>query len=525
MSEHARSHQSGFGKRGNGHDSHDSHRSFGRGGHGNRGRRDDNPFSRGGARNTSRHFDHGHSGYGPSDRDERNSLRDSGRGSSFHHDGRRGDWHSDDDRRDNRGQRDSRRDGLRGGQRRGSQQRGGFSNQRDNGNHSDSHRDEQRNSRREQHGSRHGGRPGVRGFRDSRRDDRHDGRPSNRRSRHFDRRERFNDVEGNRHFETGPRRNSDGTISFPSQNPYTNRRPGEPKMPQGMEWRMLSSDDKLRLRGLSKEHAENIGLHILAAYALEESDPDAALAHARWAARQASRVDIARETLALVAYRRGDYKLANREFRTAYRMNGEPDYLPFIADCERGLGHPQEAVSIALSPEAKKLAGESKAEMMLVFAGAYADMGKFDQALKIVRALLSVRGLDGAYRMRALQAEQNFLDQAGRGDEAQELEAAIEDLEDEFADPDEDGMDVDDDLVDNDLEEADARMLEGLGIDLSQFAEDKSDENQEIEAGEGGTAESEAAEDAAEAESDNSAAKTAESDGNAGSKQTAASEE
>ncbi|MEE1324423.1 MAG: hypothetical protein U0K19_02320, partial [Bifidobacteriaceae bacterium] len=76
-------------------------------------------------------------------------------------------------------------------------------------------------------------------------------------------------------------------------------------MPQGMEWRMLSSDDKLRLRGLSKEHAENIGLHILAAYALEESDPDAALAHARWAARQASRVDIARETLAFVAYHRG----------------------------------------------------------------------------------------------------------------------------------------------------------------------------------------------------------------------------
>ena len=107
----------------------------------------------------------------------------------------------------------------------------------------------------------------------------------------------------------------------------------------------------------------------------------------------------------------------------------------------------------------------------------------------------------------------------------EELEAAIEDLEDEFADPDEDGMDVDDDLVDNDLEEADARMLEGLGIDLSQFAEDKSDENQEIEASEGGTAEDEAAQDAAEAESDNSAAKTAESDGNAGSKQPAASEE
>ena len=37
---------------------------------------------------------------------------------------------------------------------------------------------------------------------------------------------------------------------------------------------MLSKEERERLRGLSKEHAENIGLHILAAYALEEKDPN-----------------------------------------------------------------------------------------------------------------------------------------------------------------------------------------------------------------------------------------------------------
>ena len=81
-----------------------------------------------------------------------------------------------------------------------------------------------------------------------------------------------------------PRRNSDGTVSFPSQNPYTHRRPDEPKMPKGIEWRMLTTDDRERLRGLSKEHAENIGLHILAAYTLEESNPELALEHAKWVA-------------------------------------------------------------------------------------------------------------------------------------------------------------------------------------------------------------------------------------------------
>ena len=69
-------------------------------------------------------------------------------------------------------------------------------------------------------------------------------------------------------------------------------------MPKGLEWSMLSTDEKERLRGLSKEHAENIGLHILAAYALEEDDPQAAMEHAKWVARQASRVDVSRETLA-----------------------------------------------------------------------------------------------------------------------------------------------------------------------------------------------------------------------------------
>ncbi|AGW84946.1 hypothetical protein BLAC_03735 [Bifidobacterium animalis subsp. lactis ATCC 27673] len=131
---------------------------------------------------------------------------------------------------------------------------------------------------------------------------------------------------------------------------------------------MLSKDERERLRGLSKEHAENIGLHILAAYTLEGNDPDRALAHAKWAAKQASRVDIARETLAMIAYRQGDYKLALREFQTAFRMNGYLDYLPFMADCERGLGKPKKAIELCMGDDAKHLTGEAKAEMFLVLS-------------------------------------------------------------------------------------------------------------------------------------------------------------
>jgi hypothetical protein len=261
-----------------------------------------------------------------------------------------------------------------------------------------------------------------------------------------------------------PRRNSDGTISFPSQNPYTDRRPGEPKMPKGMEWSMLSKDEKERLRGLSKEHAENVGLHMLAAYSIEEEEPELALEHAKWIARQASRIDLARETLAFIAYRQGDYKLALKEFRTAYRMNGYLDYLPFMADCERGLGNPRKAIEVASSEESKQLQGDAKAEMFLVYAGALGDLGLWDKAIETVHTLSLAKGLSGGYRMRAVQAEQNFLEQNGRSEDALALEPLLDKLEAQYADEDdeESSQDV---AVDYDLEKLSDSELEQIGIE------------------------------------------------------------
>ncbi|KAA8831698.1 hypothetical protein EMO89_01420 [Bifidobacterium tissieri] len=270
-------------------------------------------------------------------------------------------------------------------------------------------------------------------------------------------------------------------MSYPSQNPYTARRPNEPKMPKGLEWYMLSPDERERLRGLSKEHAENIGLHMLAAYTLEESDPEWALEHAKWIAHQASRIDMTRETLALVAYRQGDYKLALREFRTAYRMNGYVDYLPFMADCERGLDNPKKAIELAMSDDAKLLRGESKAEMFLVVAGAYADLGNWDKAIDMVHTIGRSKGISGEYRMRAVQAEQYFLEQAGRAEDAAKLDDLVGRLEDEYADAEDNG----DEIIDNDLEDIDDELLEGLGIDPTAF-DDEDEESDDEGNGENG---------------------------------------
>lgn len=378
-----------------------------------------------------------------------------------------------DDRRDDRRSRDFEHSDEEGGNPR---------YKKFDGEHRFNYRDDRRDNRRENHrnGDFHKGSKG--GFHDDRRDDRRDERRDN--ERRFDRRDdrrdnrrdnRSTNSRSNFRFEDGPRRNSDGTVSYPSQNPYTARRPGEPKMPKGLEWAMLSKEDRERLRGLSKEHAENIGLHILAAYTLQEENPELALEHAKWAAKQASRIDFARETLAFVAYRQGDYKLASKEFRTAMRMNGYLDYLPFIADCERGMGNLDKALEICMSDEAKTLRGEVKAEMFLVYAGVLADTGHADKAIELVHAMGRSKGLPGEYRMRAVQAEQYFLEEAGRSDEAIELESLLDKLEQQYADVDDEDINPDDIVIDYDLEHLNDDMMDEIGMseDDAQFAPDE----------------------------------------------------
>lgn len=482
----------GFKPRGNGgksygHKSGGFHNDDRKGGYrkGNGGgyRRGDRDFHRDGeGEGQERRF---HNGPRKFNRD--GERRDDRRGGNprYQRDGERSGFRHDD-RRDGE-RRNFRHDGDRRDFRRDDGERRGGRNFHKDGDRRDFRRDDRRGERRDgerrnfrRDDRRDGGRRDFR--RDNQRRDFHkdrDQRPEGEERREFTREEKMEYREAKRgEYLSKPRRNSDGTMSFPSQNPYTHRRPGEPKMPKGIEWSMLSTDDRERLRGLSKEHAENIGLHILAAYTLEERDPELALEHAKWVAHQASRIDFARETLAFVAYRQGDYKLALREFRTAFRMNGFLDYLPFIADCERGMGEPKKAIETAMSDDAKYLRGESKAEMFLVYAGALGDLELWDKAIEIVHTLGRSKGLAGEYRMRAVQAEQYFLEQAGRSDEAVALDQLLDKLELQYADAEEDET-SDDLVIEYDMQELNDELMDKLGIseDDAQYAPEDEDED------------------------------------------------
>lgn len=478
--------------------SYGNHKSYGSGRPGNRGGKGFKPRGNGGKsyghKSGGFHNDDRKGGYrkgngGGYRRGDRDSHRDGegeGQERRFHNGPRK--FNRDGERRDDRrgGYRGNRgdnpryqRDGERSGFRHDDRRDGERRNFRHDGDRRDFRRDD---------GERRGGRNfhkdgDRRDFRrDNQRRDFHkdrDQRPEGEERREFTREEKMEYREAKRgEYLSKPRRNSDGTMSFPSQNPYTHRRPGEPKMPKGIEWSMLSTDDRERLRGLSKEHAENIGLHILAAYTLEERDPELALEHAKWVAHQASRIDFARETLAFVAYRQGDYKLALREFRTAFRMNGFLDYLPFIADCERGMGEPKKAIETAMSDDAKYLRGESKAEMFLVYAGALGDLELWNKAIEIVHTLGRSKGLAGEYRMRAVQAEQYFLEQTGRSDEAVALDQLLDKLELQYADAEEDET-SDDLVIEYDMQELNDELMDKLGIseDDAQYAPEDEDED------------------------------------------------
>ena len=511
--------------------SYGNHKSYGSGKPGNRGGKGFKPRGNGGKSYGHKaggfHSDDHKGGYRKGnggnfhrDRDFRRDGEGEGQERRFHNGPRK--FNRDGERRDDyRGYRGGRgdnpryqRDGERSGFRRDDRRDGDRKDFHRDGDRRSFHRDDHRgNDRRD--GGRRNFRDGDR--KDFRRDDQRRDFHKDRDQQQGEERREFTREEKMAYREekmayreekrgeymAKPRRNSDGTMSFPSQNPYTHRRPDEPKMPKGIEWRMLTTDDRERLRGLSKEHAENIGLHILAAYTLEESNPELALEHAKWVARQASRIDFARETLAFVAYRQGDYKLALREFRTAFRMNGFLDYLPFIADCERGMGEPKKAIEVAASDDAKYLRGEAKAEMFLVYAGALGDLKMWDKAIEIVHTLGRSKGLAGEYRMRAVQAEQYFLEEAGRTDEAIALDRLLDKLELQYADVEDDET-SDDLVVEYDMQELNDELMDVLGIseDDAQYApEDPEDEEGESEAiGENGETSDETQLEAEEAE-------------------------
>ena len=193
-----------------------------------------------------------------------------------------------------------------------------------------------------------------------------------------------------------------------------------PSLDDAITGKELDKSVLAQLRGLPEKLAARVARHLAAAGLLIDVDPKTAYQHTLAARARAARVAVVREACGEAAYAAGKYAEALAELRAARRMNGVNDYLPMMADCERALGRPDKALSLAASPAVALLSPELQAEMTIVEAGARADLGELEGALRTLEnaPLRSRSRADWVARLRYAYAD--LLLTAGRRDDAVE---------------------------------------------------------------------------------------------------------
>ncbi|WP_222269470.1 tetratricopeptide repeat protein [Modestobacter marinus] len=171
--------------------------------------------------------------------------------------------------------------------------------------------------------------------------------------------------------------------------------------------------------------------HLVAAGGLLDEDPELALAHARAARDRASRLAVVREAVGVAAYHAGDFAEAARELRAYARMSGDQSYRAVLADCERALGRPENALRLVQEALQDAPDRDELVELRLVEAGARKDLGEGPAAALVLEAALGGRprpeGLGRADlgRLRLATAYADLLADRGEADLAAQWYAAI----------------------------------------------------------------------------------------------------
>ncbi|MDO5736857.1 MAG: tetratricopeptide repeat protein, partial [Propionibacteriaceae bacterium] len=190
----------------------------------------------------------------------------------------------------------------------------------------------------------------------------------------------------------------------------------EPETPQDFDEKSLPFPVRAEMKGLPKELAHTVGAHIFAAGELIDVDPELAYKHAEAARRRAGRLPVVREAAAETAYAAGHFDVALREYRAIRRMNGGDELIPVMADCERALGRPREALELlaSIKPEDATL----RIECLLVEAGVRDDLGQGAEALRILKAAItsSIGSRESQARLRYAYA--NLLEEGGKTEAA-----------------------------------------------------------------------------------------------------------
>ncbi|MDR6906924.1 hypothetical protein J2X63_002632 [Agromyces sp. 3263] len=192
----------------------------------------------------------------------------------------------------------------------------------------------------------------------------------------------------------------------------------DPEIPDRIEARDLDRGARAELKTLSKENADWVARHLVAASEYLDEDPELAHQHAMSAARRAGRIAVVRETLAITAYATGDFQLALRELRTFRRISGSNDQLPLMVDSERGVGRPDRALEVGRAVDRNELPAAVQVGLAIAMSGARLDLEQPELAL----AELEIPQLDPdrafSYSPALFAAYAEVLEELGRDSEA-----------------------------------------------------------------------------------------------------------
>lgn len=225
---------------------------------------------------------------------------------------------------------------------------------------------------------------------------------------------------GRRSGPVAPTRGPERALSPAQRRGMTQDEYDGPVLPDDVTGKELGRDVADQLRGLPDRLAVRVARHLVMAGRLADTDPQTAFAHARAARARAARVAAVREAYGELAYLTGQWAEALRELKTVRRMTGRPDHLAVLADCERALGRPDRALSLARDPGAERLDAEGRAELAIVAAGARRDRGELAAAVALLESADIRTRVRAGWVPRLRYAYADALEAAGRETEALE---------------------------------------------------------------------------------------------------------
>jgi len=169
------------------------------------------------------------------------------------------------------------------------------------------------------------------------------------------------------------------------------------------------------LRQTARPNAFNDAARALAeaVVALADDDGQAAVRAARVAKRAAPRSSAAREILGMALYRVGEFRAARTELAAAQRISGGVDLTAVLADIERALGRPERAIELFGTVDRARMEPDTAAELLLVAASAYGDLGQPAAGVALVRRHARWPTELADHHLRLAYAEGALAEQAG----------------------------------------------------------------------------------------------------------------